>query len=88
METAGIPLNEVTRAVQRSRNHIIGALVSALVHTPTGATLRFEFLESGCALNRVSVSTPRTNAPQRSAAWWEEQLEHVLEWLKNLDESR
>lgn len=85
---AAVPPEEFTWAVQPSRYHIIGPLVSALVHTPSAAAFRFEFLESVHGMNRVSVFTPCSDALEvtRSAASWEQQLEHVREWLAQLRE--
>lgn len=62
-----------------------GPLVSALVHTPSGYSFRFEFLESVLGQNRVSAFTS-SGVPngRRAAASWEDQLGQVREWLNQL----
>jgi hypothetical protein len=85
IETAGLDASEFVWAVQPNSYHLIGPLVSALIHTPTGYYFRFEFLESALGQNRVSVFTGK-GAPdgRRAAASWEDQLGHVREWLRRL----
>ena len=85
MEAAGMDAGEFTWAVQPSRYYLIGPLVSALIHTPTGYSFRFEFLESALGQNRVSVFSSRGAAEgRRAAASWEDQLGQVREWLARL----
>ena len=63
------------------RYHLIGPLVSALVHTPTGASFRFEFLESALGQNRIAVFAYRQGGPDVASvtASWEDQLRQVRE---------
>jgi hypothetical protein len=77
----GLDAAEFVWAIQPSRYHFIGPLVSA-----SGASFRFEFLESVHGQNRISVFALRHGAPDtvRSAASWEAQLEQVREWLNQL----
>ena len=72
-------------SAQPSRYHL-GRLVSVLEHTPTGASFRFEFIESAMGQNRVSVFAPEDHSPEarKAAASWEDQLDHVREWLTRL----
>lgn len=49
--TAGLEPTEFTV----SEYCLLGTLVSALIHTPTGYVFRFEFLETALGQNRVSV---------------------------------
>jgi hypothetical protein len=88
IEAAGLDSSEFVWAVQPNSYHLIGPLVSALVHTPTGYSFRFEFLESALGQNRVSVFTSlsRPNG-RRAAASWEDQLGHVREWLMRVADS-
>jgi hypothetical protein len=51
IETAGLDASESVWAVQPNSYHLIGPLVSALIHTPTSYSFRFEFLESVLAIN-------------------------------------
>ncbi len=85
VEAAGLDASEFVWAVQPNSYHLIGPLVSALVHTPTGYSFRFEFLESALGQNRVSVFTSKSRPDgRRAAASWEDQLGHVREWLVRL----
>jgi hypothetical protein len=78
---AELDASEFTWAVQRSEYCLLGTLVSALIHTPTGYSFRFEFLESSLGQNRVSVFTSESRPNgRRAAASWEDQLGHVREW--------
>jgi hypothetical protein len=90
MEENGLDPTEFTWAVQPSRFHLIGPLVSALVHTPTGASFRFEFIDSAIGQNRVSVFVPRESAHEvtKTAASWEEQLAQVCVWLEQVARAR
>ena len=60
IQTSGPDASEFVWAVQPNSYHLIGPLVSALVHTPTGYSFRFEFLESALGQNRVSVFTSKS----------------------------
>jgi hypothetical protein len=51
IETAGLDASESVWAVQLNSYHLIGPLVSALIHTPTSYSFRFEFLESVLDIN-------------------------------------
>lgn len=81
----GLDPTEFRWAAQPSRYHL-GRLVSVLEHTPTGASFRFEFIESAMGQNRVSVFAPEDHSPEarKAAASWEDQLDHVREWLTRL----
>ena len=85
IEAAGLDASEFVWAVQPNSYHLIGPLVSALVHKPTGFSFRFEFLKTVLGQNRVSVFTSK-GAPngRRAAASWEDQLGQVREWLNKL----
>ena len=85
VEASGLDASEFMWAVQPNSYYLIGPLVSALIHTPTGYSFRFEFLESALGNNRVSVWT-NISVPdgRRAAASWEDQLGHVREWLTRL----
>lgn len=89
IRAAGQDVNEFVWAVQPNTYHLIGPLVSALVHTPTGYSFRFEFLETALGRNRVSVFESKSRQNERkAAASWENQLGHVREWLMRLDEMK
>ena len=62
IKAAGLDASEFTWAVQPNSHHLIGPLVSAPVHTPTGYSFRFEFLES--ALGRIASRSSRARAFQ------------------------
>ncbi len=88
IEAAGLDASEFTWAVQPNSYHPIGSLVSALVHTPTGYSFRFEFLESALGQNRVSVFTSKSRPDgRRAAASWEDQPEHVRDWPTRLNDA-
>ncbi len=89
VEDAGLDTTEFTWAIQPSHYHLIGPLVSALIHTPTGAAFRFDFLESALGMNRVSVFTPGEGGREerRAAGSWEDQLGQVRGWLKHLTDA-
>jgi hypothetical protein len=86
IEAAGLDATEFIWAVRPSRYRPIGLLVSALTHTPTGASFRFEFLESSLGMNRVSVVALHQSGSDATsaAASWEDQRRHVQEWLTRL----
>lgn len=85
IEAAGLDASEFVWAVDPNSYHLVGPLVSALIHTPTGYSFRFEFLESALGQNRVSVFTSKSRPDgRRAAASWEDQLGHVREWLTRL----
>ena len=90
IQAAGLDSAEFTWALQPSRYHLIGPLVSALVHTPTGASFRFEFLESALGQNRIAVFAYRQDGPDVASvtASWEDQLRQVREWLNQLAKTR
>jgi hypothetical protein len=89
IQTSGLDASEFVWAVQPNSYHLIGPLVSALVHTPTGYSFRFEFLESALGQNRVSVFTSMSRPDERrAAASWEDQLGQVREWLTRLADAR
>ena len=89
IEATGQRASEFVWAVQPNSYHLIGPLVSALVHTPTGYSFRFEFLESTLGQNRVSVFTSRgVPGGRRAAASWEDQLGQVREWLKRMADAK
>jgi len=82
---AGLDASELVWAVQPNTYHLIGPLVPALIHTPTGYSFRFEFLESALGQNRVSVFTSMSRPDERrAAASWVDQLGQVREWLTRL----
>ena len=72
-------------SAQPSRYHL-GRLVSVLVHTPTGYSFRFEFIESARGQNRVSIfaSGDYLQDARKAAASWKDQLGHVREWLTRI----
>jgi hypothetical protein len=80
---------DFTLAIQPSRFALIGPLVSALVHRPTGGFFRFEFKDPS-GQNRVSLFTPGEEGREttKTAASWEDQLEHIRLWLKYLRQHR
>jgi hypothetical protein len=80
---------DFTWAIQPSRFALIGPLVSALVHRPTGGFFRFEFKDPS-GQNRVSLFTPGEEGREttKTAASWEDQLEHIRLWLKYLRQHR
>jgi hypothetical protein len=88
-EEVGLDPTEFRWSAQPSRYHL-GRLVSVLVHIPTGASFRFEFIESALGQNRVSVFMPGdySQAGRTAAASWEEQLRHVREWLTRLTDAK
>lgn len=88
-EKVGLDSTEFRWSAQPSRYHL-GRLVSVLVHIPTGASFRFEFIESASGQNRVSVFIPGDHSQdgRKSAASWEEQLRHVREWLMRLTDAK
>lgn len=66
VEAAGLDASEFVWAVQLNTYHLIGPLVSALVHTPTGYSFWFE--ERPWAESRVSVykqGRPRRKTSRR-----------------------
>ena len=85
----GLDSTEFRWSVQPRRYHL-GRLVSVLVHIPTGASFRFEFIESALGQNRVSVFIlgDRPQDGRKAAASWEEQLRHVREWLTRLTDAK
>lgn len=89
VKAAGLDASEFVWAVQPSRYHLIGPLVSALIHTPSGFFFRFEFLESALGQNRVSVFTSPKSRPEetKAAGSWEDQLGQVRGWLKLLTDA-
>jgi hypothetical protein len=88
-EEVGLDCTEFRWSAQPSRYHL-GRLVSVLVHIPTDASFRFEFIESALGQNRVSVFMPGDHSPdgRKAAASWEEQLRHVREWLTCLTDAK
>ncbi len=89
IEPAGLDASEFMWVVHPSESCLLGILVSALIHTPTGYSFRFEFLESSLGQNRVSVFTSESRPNgRRAAASWEDQLGHVREWLMCLADAK
>jgi hypothetical protein len=89
IQEAGLNPGDFTWAVQPSRHALIGPLVSALIHRPTGWYFRFEFTERA-GRNRVSVFVAGEGAREvrKAAASWEEQLGQVRAWLSHLAGAR
>jgi hypothetical protein len=90
IQEAGLDPRNFTWALQPNRHALIGPLISAVVHTPTGCFFRFEFAEDVHGQSRVSVFIPDKGAPEvtKAAESWEDQLGHVRGWLKHLAEGR
>jgi hypothetical protein len=90
IEDAGLNPRDFTWALQPSRHALFGPLISALVHTRTGRFFRFEFIENASGQTRVSVFSPGDGAPEmeKAAGSWEDQLEHIRQWLKSLRQPR
>ncbi len=86
IQEAGLNPSDFTWAVQPSRYALIGPLVSALIHAPTGRFFRFEFTEDASGQNRVSVFTIGESAHEvkKAAGSWEDQLGQLRTWLKYL----
>ncbi|HKV71431.1 MAG TPA: hypothetical protein VJN62_09305 [Gemmatimonadales bacterium] len=90
IQEAGLNPSTFTWALQPNRHALIGPLISALVHTPTGCFFRFEFTDDAHGQNRVSVFVPGKGSPEltQGAGSWEEQLGHIRTWLKSLSDVR
>ena len=90
IQEAGQNPGDFTWAVQPSRHALIGPLVSALVHTPSGCFFRFEFIKDASGQNRVSVFSRGDNGQEvkKAAGSWEDQLRDVRGWLKSLRQHR
>lgn len=91
IQAAGLDSAEFTWTVQPSHYHLIKLLVTTLVHTPTGASFRFDFIESALGQNRVSMFVPGdyySREGRKAAASWEQQLGHVREWLTRLADAQ
>ena len=90
IQEAGQNPSDFTWAVQPSRHALIGPLVSALVHTPSGCFFRFEFIKGASGQNRVSVFSRGDNGQEvkKAAGSWEDQLRDVRGWLKSLRQHR
>lgn len=90
IQEAGQNPSNFTWAVQPSRHALIGPLVSALVHTPSGCFFRFEFIKDASGQSRVSVYSRGDNGQEvkKAAGSWEDQLRDVRGWLKSLRQHR
>jgi|SRR5579864_1106403 len=90
LQEAGLNPSTFTWALQPNRHALIGPLISALVHTPTGCFFRFEFADDARGENRVSVFVPGKGTPEvtQRAGSWEEQLGQIRTWLNSLSNAR
>jgi hypothetical protein len=81
LQGEGLDPADFTWAIQPSRFALIGPLVSALVHTPTGGFFRFEFRDPS-GQNRVSIFTPGEEGREttKTAESWDSQLDHIRMW--------